>query len=93
MTIQSLDHSATLFLNFDGGVFLDRFMWFASEKFTWLPLYLLLLWFVARKWGWRYMLVVFLAVVLGVGLSDQICNFFKETFQMLRPNRVEGVKE
>jgi undecaprenyl-diphosphatase len=93
MTIQSLDHSATLFLNFDGGVLLDRFMWFASEKFTWLPLYLLLLWFVARKWGWRYMLVVFVAVVLGVGLSDQICNFFKETFQMLRPNRVEGVKE
>jgi hypothetical protein len=82
MTIQSLDHSATLFLNFDGGVLLDRFMWFASEKFTWLPLYLLLLWFVARKWGWRYMLVVFVAVVLGVGLSDQICNFFKETFQV-----------
>lgn len=39
------------------------------------------------------MLVILLAVVLGVALGDQICNYFKDTFQMLRPNRVEGVKE
>lgn len=93
MSIVSLDHSATLALNFDGGLILDRFMWFASEKFSWAPLYILLLWLVARKWGWRYMVVILLAVLVGVGLSDQICNFFKETFQVLRPNRVEGVKE
>lgn len=93
MTLTSLDHSATLWLNFDGGVVLDRFLWFASEKFSWLPLYIFLLWLTARKWGWRYMLVMLLAVGLGVGLSDQICNYFKETFQMFRPNRVEGVKE
>lgn len=93
MTFESLDRSATLLLNFDGGLLLDRLMWFASEKLAWAPLYLLLLWLVARRWGWRYMVVILLTVVLGVGLSDQICNFFKEGFQMLRPNRVEGVKE
>lgn len=93
MSLVSLDHSATLALNFDGGLILDRFMWFTSEKLAWAPLYLFLLWLVARKWGWRYMVVILLAVLLGVGLSDQICNFFKETFQVLRPNRVEGVKE
>ncbi|MBO7300258.1 MAG: phosphatase PAP2 family protein [Tidjanibacter sp.] len=93
MNFTSLDHSATLFLNFDGGVVLDRFMWLTSEKLTWAPLYIALLWLTCRRWGWRYMIVILLAVVLGVALSDQICNYFKETYQVLRPNRVEGVKE
>lgn len=93
MNFTTLDHAATLFLNFDGGVVMDRLMWLASEKLTWAPLYLALLWLTYRRWGWRYMLVILLAVVLGVALGDQICNYFKDTFQMLRPNRVEGVKE
>lgn len=93
MDFTTLDHSATLALNFDGGVVLDRLMWLTSEKLTWAPLYTALLWLTYRRWGWRYMIVVLLAVVLGVALSDQICNYFKETYQMLRPNRVEGVKE
>ncbi len=93
MNFTTLDHAATLWLNFDGGVFMDRLMWLVSEKLTWAPLYLALLWLVWRKWGWRYMVMILLAVVLGVALSDQICNYFKETYQILRPNRVEGVKE
>lgn len=93
MNFTTLDHSATLWLNFDGGVVVDRLMWLASEKLTWVPLYLALLWLVWRKWGWRYMVVILLGVVLGIALSDQVCNYFKETYQMLRPNRVEGVKE
>lgn len=93
MTFTSLDHAATLALNFDGGLVLDRFMWLASAKLTWAPLYLALLWLIYRKYGWKYMLVMLLAVLLGVALGDQICNYFKETYQMLRPNRVEGVKQ
>ena len=93
MNFTTLDHAATLWLNFDGGVFMDRLMWLVSEKLTWAPLYLALLWLVWRKWGWRYMVMILLAVVLGVALSDQICNYFKETYQILRPNRVEGVRE
>ncbi len=93
MTLTTLDHSAMLALNFDGGLVMDRLMWLTSEKLTWLPLYLLLLWMVYRRWGWRYMLIILLGVVVGVALSDQICNYFKETYQVLRPNRVEGLKE
>lgn len=93
MSFTSLDHSATLALNFDGGLVTDRFMWFSSEIWAWTPLYLFLLYLVWRRWGWRYMFAILLAMVVGIALSDQICNYFKETFQMLRPNRVEGVRE
>lgn len=93
MNFTAIDHAATLFLNFDGGVVMDRFMWLTSEKWVWAPLYIALLWVTYRRYGWRYMVAILLAVVLGIALSDQICNYFKETFQMLRPNRAEGVKE
>lgn len=88
-----LDYGAMLALNFDGGVVVDRLMWLVSEKLTWAPLYLFMLWYIWRQWGWRRMVVMLVAVVVGVALSDQICNYFKETYQVLRPNRVEGIKE
>ena len=93
MTLTQIDHAIFSAINFDGGIVLDRIMWFFSEKIVWAPLYLLLLWLVGRKWGWKYSLLVLLAVVVGVAASDQICNFFKETFQMPRPNRVASLRE
>lgn len=93
MTFTELDHQLFLALNFDGGLLFDRIMWFFSEKFEWLPLYLLLLGIAWRKWGWKYMLAMLLAVIVGVVVSDQICNFFKDTFQMPRPNRVAELAE
>ena len=80
-------------LNFDGGVVLDRIMWFFSEKIVWAPLYIFLLWHIGHRYGWRYALVILLAAVASVGAADQICNFFKDTFQMPRPNRVEALQE
>lgn len=79
-------------LNVDGGVVMDRFMWFMSEKIVWAPLYIFLLWHIGRRYGWRYALVILLAVVASVGAADQICNFFKNTFQMPRPSRVEALQ-
>lgn len=94
MIFNQLDRSLFLALNFDGGgVAMDRLMWFFSAKAVWAPLYLLLLWMIVRKCGWRYALVVLLSVVVGVVAGDQICNFFKETFQMPRPNRVVELRE
>lgn len=80
-------------LNFDGGLVLDRIMWFFSDKIVWAPLYIFLLWHIIRRYGWRYGVAVLLLTVASVGLADQICNFFKNTFQMPRPNRVEALQE
>lgn len=83
--MNSLDKTLTLWLNFDGGAVMDRIMWIASGKLTWLPLYLLLIYVLWRRFGWKYMLIVLAAAVVGVVVSDQICNYFKHTFQMMRP--------
>lgn len=68
-------------------------MWFFSAKAVWAPVYLLLVWLIWRKHGWRYLLLILLSVIVGVAAGDQICNFFKDTFQMPRPNRVAELRE
>lgn len=73
----TIDHSLFLWLNFDGGALMDGLMLAASAKFTWVPLYLLLLWLVYKREGWRNLLLFVGLVVLGIVLSDMVAGIFK----------------
>ncbi len=73
------DHNIFLWLNFDGGSFVDSLMSLISGKVTWVPLYLLLLFMVWRKGGWRAVGVFALCVIAAVGLSDIIAGIFKHS--------------
>lgn len=81
-----------LALNFDGGAWLDSIMWFASGISSWLPLYLVVLFLIFRRYGWKYMLFAFLFMAVGIGICDQVCNLFKSNIPYLRPTRVEELK-
>jgi len=65
--------------------FWDVVMWWASDKYIWIPLYLLflyLLWHDYRKKIW----VVMLFAAFLIFLSDQISvHLFKDVFQRFRP--------
>ncbi len=73
------DNSIFQWLNFDGGAFMDSLMMLASGKLTWLPLYILLLFLVWRKGGWRSVGLFALCAVGAVVLSDMIAGIFKHT--------------
>ncbi len=75
----SWDHDLFLWLNFDGGAFMDTIMSVVSGKFTWVPLYLLLIYLVWHHRGWRRALIFILSVVVAVGLSDMVAGIFKHT--------------
>lgn len=86
--IESLKHMDTalfLWLNGKHTVFFDFVMYWATGKYIWVPFYVLLLYFVRRKFHNRTLLVIALVSVL-ILLSDQISvQCFKETFQRYRP--------
>ena len=42
--LDSIDKQLMLWLNYDGGSVQDQLWWMVSGKFTWIPLYLWLLW-------------------------------------------------
>lgn len=89
--MERLDEAVFLALNFDGGSFFDRMMFIISGRLTWLPLYLLIIFLIWRRYGWRTTLFAVLLIAAAVGIADQLCNLFKEGFQMLRPNHDQDV--
>ncbi len=73
------DHKIFLALNFDGGVVMDRVMLAISGTAMWIPFYLLVLWLVWRRAGWRNMLLFAAAMVLALVLSDMLAGIFKHS--------------
>ncbi len=71
------DHDLFLALNFDGGPTVDRIMFTISGTPMWIPLYLLILWMVWRRGGWRDTLLFLGAMVGAIVLSDMVCGMFK----------------
>lgn len=81
-----LDKEFFLYLNGFYTAWLDPIMVIVSEKITWIPLYLFLLYLVVKNYsndGW----LVLIGIVLAITLADQICSsVMKPYFVRLRPS-------
>ena len=91
-TILDTDKMWLLALNGDGGPIWDTFFHIISERLTWVPLYLVILFIVWRRWGWRGLLWVGLTLGIAVIAADQICNFFKHFTPKLRPSHTPDIE-
>lgn len=90
--MQASDQNLFLAFNFDGGPLLDHIMQFASGKISWAPLYVLIVFLIWRKVGWKGMLTALLCILLAVAASDQIANFFKYNLPRLRPTHTPSME-
>ena len=75
----TFDHPLFLWLNVDGPAPIDSLMLLVSTPIVWAWLYLLILYMVWRKAGWRGLVLMLLAAVAAVVLSDMIAGIFKHT--------------
>lgn len=83
--IKDYDTQLFLFLNSKHNAFFDNLMFWLSNKYTWIPLYLFFSYLVYKQVGKRIWLVV-LAAALLILLSDQISvHAFKNVFLRYRP--------
>lgn len=73
----TFDHDLFLWLNFDGGAFLDSVMLMLSTPAFWAWLYLLMIWLVWRKEGWAAALLFLVALALSIVAADMIAGIFK----------------
>lgn len=97
-TLNQLDHSLMLWMNYDGGQFLDAFWYALSYKFSWVPLYASILAVVGihahRTKQWRQFALFIGITVLIIVLADQIASgIIKPWAQRLRPSHQEGIME
>lgn len=91
-TLLDVDKQLLLALNGDGGPFWDSFFYVVSAKLTWVPLYVLLLYCIWRRLGWRGLLWSVVILGVSVGLADQICNFFKHYTPKFRPTHTPDIE-
>ncbi|RPH32508.1 MAG: phosphatase PAP2 family protein [Bacteroidales bacterium] len=79
------DSQLFLLLNGIHSPFWDSIMIFASGKLNWLPLYLLIIFFIALKNRWKTLWWL-IAIAIVVVATDQLSvGLFKNVFQRLRP--------
>ena len=79
------DKQAMIFLNNLGSSTFDPFWILVSEKWFWIPLYVIFLYFLYRNFNKKSLFYILLFVALGITASDQIANIFKFGFERLRP--------
>lgn len=64
-------------LNFDGPEWLDGFMTAASGIKMWIPLYLLIIYMVWRRYSWRGVVALVVALCLAIAAADLTAGIFK----------------
>jgi len=84
-SIDAWDQAISLAINNYHTESADALMVAVSEKLTWLPLYLGLLLLFNKIFGWKRALIIVMAIVINLVLTDQISVLFKETLMRFRP--------
>ena len=90
----SIDTYILLWINGHHAEWLDQIMWWVSQSITWIPLYILMVTWVVWKHrcDWKKILLILLAFVVAVGLSDFITSgIIKPAVQRLRPTHTPGL--
>ena len=73
--------------------FWDNIMWWISDRFVWIPLYLSIIFFLVKIKG-RDAMIVALSVGLCVLIADQVASgFCKPFFERLRPSHDPELKD
>ncbi len=84
-TLDKLDTQLLLLINGFHNGFFDYIMVYFSSKWFWLPFYLLLLYFIIRRFRLQSFLVLAFVALL-ILFSDQLSvHAFKDVFERLRP--------
>ena len=87
------DTELFLFLNNLGSEPWDGLWRFITEKYSSIPLYLLLLILIYKQLGWKGTLVIMVGAALMITVTDQLANLFKYVlFKRPRPCRVEELQ-
>lgn len=81
----SLDHEVFVFLNNLGNSNWDKFWLIVTNKLTWIPLYLLLIFLLHRTFSTKQTLYILFLVALMILFADQFANLFKYGFERFRP--------
>ncbi len=89
--LEALDKELMLFLNRFHSPLFDGIMWVVSDKWVWIPFYIILAFFIFRRAKWAKGLVCLLFIFVTITLSDQICgSAIRHAVCRLRPSNPDN---
>lgn len=86
------DQSVFLALNGTHSPFWDYVMWWISNKYIWIPLYLFLIYLLWKKYKNQIWIVLVFTAVLIATTDQTHLHLFKNTFERLRPTHEPGLE-
>tara|TARA_B100001027_G_C16176015_1_gene289195 strand:+ start:67 stop:642 length:576 start_codon:yes stop_codon:yes gene_type:complete len=90
--IKQIDTELLIFLNSLGNKSWDPLWVSITDKFTFLPLFILILFFLFKKNGIKGLLVILLFISVLILFTDQFTNVVKDFTQRLRPCRLDELQ-
>ena len=90
-SILTKDIELLIYLNNLGTTQWDSFWLVITNKFSAIPLYVLLLYFTYKQFGVKKTILVILFIIILITVSDQTSNLFKYSFKRLRPCHNENI--
>ena len=90
--IKQIDTELLIFLNNLGNKSWDPLWVSITDKFTFLPLFILIIFFLFKKNGTKGLLVILLFISVLILFTDQFTNVVKDFTQMLRPCRLDELQ-
>lgn len=90
--IKQIDTDLLIFLNNLGDKSWDPVWISVTDKFTFLPLFILIIFFLFKKNGTKGLLVILLFISILILFTDQFTNIVKDLTQRLRPCRLDDLQ-
>ena len=90
--IKQIDTELLIFLNNLGNKSWDPLWVSITDKFTFLPLFILIIFFLFKKNGIKGLLVILLFISVLILFTDQFTNVVKDLTQRLRPCRLDELQ-
>jgi undecaprenyl-diphosphatase len=87
------DRELFIYLNALGIEHWDTFWLTVTDKYTWLPIYGVLLFLLFWYYGWKKALILIFIVALLITFTDQFVNLIKYTTHRLRPNHDPSLQD
>ena len=90
--IKQIDTELLIFLNNLGNKTWDPIWISITDKFTFLPLFILIIFFLFKKNGTKGLLVILFFISVLILFTDQFTNVVKDFTQRLRPCRLDELQ-
>lgn len=90
--LQQLDQDVFMSLHLlVRGQYMDSSMWLVTSRLIWVPMYVVLAWWIIRKFGTKRGIIVIATIGLAVLCADKICaDVIRPLVERLRPSNLNN---